>query len=440
MAELQSLAEIRIWGQTVGAVYEPEGAPPVFEYAREFRRSGLELSPARLPLSTEGPVQFPELGRSAAFEGLPGLLADALPDRFGNAVIAKYFSEIGRPEAALSPVQKLLYIGNRAMGALSFHPAHGVPQTRRNEEALEIASLVEAARRVVEGSTDVVVPELMRLSASAGGARAKAIVLFDPARGEMRSAFAKRRPGDQDWILKFDGVGELGSPAPESRPYNRIEYAYSLVAREAGIEMAETRLLEERGLAHFMTRRFDREGDKRIHMHSLGGMEHVDYNIPGLYSYEQLFRRMLALGLPHPELEQAFLRMLFNLVLVNQDDHVKNIAFLMDPSGTWRLAPAYDLTYAAGQGYTRLHQMSVAGKRENLSAADIHAIAKQFRIRRAPRLAAQLRAALSHWPEHCDAAGLPPTLLPFRALLLGSGTGAGRVAWGRRRWIPLAPA
>ncbi len=407
MAETPLLAEVRLWGQTLGAIYEPVEGAPVFEYSESFLRSGLEVSPRFLPLTTQGPRSFPELMRLPAFEGLPGLLADALPDRFGNAVIRKYFSEKGLTDATLSPVQKLLYIGERAMGALTFHPARDLKLTDLGQQALEIQGLVESARAIIDGSTEVVVPEIMSLSASAGGARAKAIVLWNPERDEMRSAFAKRKVGDQDWMIKFDGVGDMDRPDPNSQPFNRIEYAYSLMAREAGIHMAEARLLEERGLAHFMTRRFDREGSERLHMHSLGGMEHVDYNQPGAYSYEQLFRLLLDLGLGYPTLEQAFLRTAFNILTVNQDDHVKNIAFLMGPSGKWSLAPAYDLTFARGQGYTRYHQMSLANKRDGFTVQDLTDFASKFGIRDAGRpLLTPLAGALSHWPRHADAAGL----------------------------------
>jgi serine/threonine-protein kinase HipA len=407
VADAPLLAEIRLWGKTLGAIYEPGDAAPVFEYAEDFRRSGLEVSPRFLPLSTAGPRSFPELMRSPAFEGLPGLLADALPDRFGNAVIRKYFSERGQSGATLSPVRKLLYVGDRAMGALTFHPGQDLELTGRGEQALELSALVQSARAILDGSAEIVVPEIMSLSASAGGARAKAIVLWSPERNEMRSAFAKRRQGDQDWMIKFDGVGDPDRPDPESQPYNRIEYAYSLMAREAGIEMAETHLLEERGLAHFMTRRFDRDGDTRLHMHSLGGMEQVDYNLPGAYSYEQFFRLLLELGLGNPTLEQAFLRVAFNILTVNQDDHVKNIAFLMDPAGQWRLSPAYDLTYARGQGYTLHHQMSLANKRDDFTLQDLTDFASKFGIRHAGRpLLDQLTEALSHWPTHATTAGL----------------------------------
>ena len=410
MAEVSLLAEVRLWGQTLGAIYEPGEGPLVFEYAEEFRRGGLEVSPRFLPLSARGPRSFPELMRLPAFEGLPGLLADSLPDRFGNAVIRKYFSERGQFGTTLSPVQKLLYVGDRAMGALSFHPAQDLELNDRGEQALELSALVQSARSILDGSVEIVLPEIMSLSASAGGARAKAIVLWSPERDEMRSAFAKRRPGDQDWIIKFDGVGDPDRPDPTSQPYNRIEYAYSLMAREAGIQMARTRLLEERGLCHFMTRRFDRAGDERLHMHSLGGMEHVDYNQPGAYSYEQFFRLLLDLGLGYPTLEQAFLQVAFNILAVNQDDHVKNIAFLMDRGGQWSLAPAYDLTFARGKGYTRQHQMSLADKRDGFTGQDLIDFAAKFGIRNAGRsLLDRLAQALAHWPRHAAEAGLDST-------------------------------
>jgi len=408
MAELSSLAQVWIWGRFVGAVVERDEGPPVFEYDAAFRKSGLELSPRHLPLRVEGPRVFPQLARIEAFDGLPGLLSDALPDRFGNAVITKYFEDKGRPDDALSAVQKLLYIGERAMGALTFRPAFEDIVRPDEAEALELARLVEQARLVVEGETRIVLPEIMSLGASAGGARPKAIILWNPGRNEMRSAFAVRQEGDQDWLIKFDGVGELGSPDAEPRPYNRIEYAYSRMAREAGIEMAETELLTARCYAHFMTRRFDRRSGRRLHMHTLGGMEHVDYNAPGLYSYEEWFRLIFELELGYPALSQAFLRAVFNILAVNQDDHVKNISFLMDEEGRWMLAPAYDLTFAAGRGYTSRHQMSFAGKRDGFVAEDLIAVGKKFGLRDDGREEIMAVAdALASWPDRALEAGVP---------------------------------
>ena len=408
MAEDACLAEVLLWGRRVGAVAETEDGQVVFEYDPEFRRSGLEVSPRRLPLSTEGPQAFPELSRLDAFEGLPGVLADSLPDRFGNAIIEKYFAERGRAGDRLGPVQKLLYVGSRAMGALEYQPAEKIPRKAREDEALEVAGLVEAARRVVEGDTEVAIPEIMRLGSSAGGARAKAIIRWNRSSKKVRSAFAPKMEGDEDWLIKFDGVGEIGKPNPEPQAFNRIEYAYSRMAVEAGIEMAETWLMKEREYAHFMTRRFDRtDDDDRLHMHTLGGMEHIDYNVPGLYSYEQYFRLILALGLGYPALEQAYRRACFNLLAVNQDDHVKNFSFLMDDRGQWRLSPAYDLTFVRGRNFTRDHQMSFAGKRNDYSSRDLVEVGARFDIARDGReVVEEVADALRRWPEFAREEGV----------------------------------
>jgi serine/threonine-protein kinase HipA len=407
VAETAALAEVWLWGRFVGAVAEDAAGVVTFEYDPAFARSGLEISPLKLPLSLAGPVTFPELARVEAFGGLPGVLADALPDRFGNAVIRAFFARRGTPAAALSPVQKLLYVGARAMGALEFRPPIRL-RTRAEETALEVAGLVRQARRIVEGQTRVAVPEIMRIGASAGGARPKALVLWNRAGGVIRSAFARPGAGDEHWIIKFDGVGELDAPDPEPRPWNRIEYAYSRMARAAGIVMPETRLLEERRLAHFMVRRFDRDGDDRLHLHSLGGMQHVDYDQPGAFSYEEFFRTILRLGLDYGVLEEAFRRMVFNIAAVNQDDHVKNIGFLMDAAGRWRLAPAYDLTFARGAGFTRRHQMTLAGKAAGHTAEDVLRAGAALGLRKggAP-VVRQVVEALATWDGFAREAGVP---------------------------------
>ena len=408
MADGVCLAEVLLWDRRVGAAVETEDGQIVFEYDPGFRRSGLEISPRQLPLTVEGPQTFPGLSRLEAFEGLPGVLADSLPDRFGNAIIEKYFAERGRAGDRLGPVQKLLYVGSRAMGALEYRPAEKIPRKQLEDEALEVASLVEAARRVVEGDTEVAIPEIMRLGSSAGGARAKAIILWNPGSEQVRSAFAPPQPGDEEWLIKFDGVGEIGNPNPEPQPFNRIEYAYSRMAVAAGIEMADTRLMEEREFAHFMTRRFDRtESGGRVHLHTLGGMEHVDYNAPGLFSYEQYFRLVLALGLGYPELEQAFRRACFNLLAVNQDDHVKNFSFLMDERGRWRLSPAYDLTFVRGRAFTRDHQMSLGGKRNDFTTRDLIDAGAKFDLRSNGRdVVDEVAAALQQWPDFAREAGV----------------------------------
>ncbi len=411
-----ALAEVRLWDRLIGAVVEDRNGQITFEYDTAFRRSGLEISPLHLPLSQTGPIQFPALRRLEAFEGLPGVLADALPDRFGNAIIQSYFSRRGEPERALSPVQKLLYIGNRAMGALEFRPALHLRERRAEQESLEIRSLVEQARRLIEGDTDQAVREIMRVGGSAGGARPKAVILWNREARRVRSAFAKPAAGDQHWLIKFDGVGELDQPDPAPQPYNRIEYVYSRMARHCGIQMPETFLLEERRLGHFMARRFDRVDGRRLHMHTLGGMTHTDFNHPGLFSYEGFFRAMQQLRLDFPDRLEGFRRALFNLMTVNQDDHVKNLSFLMDPHGRWRLAPAYDLTYAAGANFTRRHQMSFNGKQDGFDWRDVQQVADNYGFKRhAPAIADAIRDSLNRWPDWAAAAGVPQDRIGFIA-------------------------
>lgn len=407
MADVVALAEVWLWGQMVGAVAEETNGRITFEYDPAFARRGLEISPFTLPAATAGPVTFPELRRSPAFEGLPGVLADALPDRFGNAVIRKYYTDRGLPEHAMRPVQKLLYIGDRAMGALTFRPPERVRRDAE-QEPLDIARLVEQARVVIEGKPHVAIPEMLRVGASAGGARPKALILWNETTGDVRSGFATPRSGDEHWILKFDGVGEFGAPDDMPKPFNRIEHAYARLAADAGIEVPEIRLLEHEGFGHLLVKRFDRSPGRRLHMHSLGGMHHVDYNQPGAFSYEGFLRTTLRLNLGYPALEQAFRRAVFNIVAVNQDDHVKNVAFLMGGTGRWRLAPAYDLTFARGQGYTRTHQMTVNGKSDGFTRDDLLALGAGMGVNRdGEEVIDQVAGVMSRWRDYANDAGVP---------------------------------
>ena len=426
---------VRLWRREVGLLLESgRGGRITFEYDPGFADSGVEISPIHLPLARSGPVSFPELARRPAFLGLPGVFADALPDRFGNAVIRRYFEARGRPEAALSPLQRLLYMGDRAMGALEFQPAHDPGPG--SEEALEVLSLVEEARRVIEGDASVVVPEMMQVGGSAGGARPKALILWDRERGRVRSGFACPEAGEELWLIKFDGVSRdasgLGMRATRhAGPWGRIEFAYSRLARDAGIEMAETHLFRDGDLAHFMTRRFDRvparpprgnrtglasgyEAFRRLHLHSLGGLRHIDFNDQFVFSYEGWFDTIRALGLGQESVNEAFRRMVFNVATVNFDDHVKNFAFLMDREGRWRLAPAYDLTYAENDGWTRQHQMSVNGRFRGVRRADLLRIGSTFDVPAAGRrIIDEVMGALDGWPAYADAAGVPEEMATF---------------------------
>jgi serine/threonine-protein kinase HipA len=408
--EVRAFAEVRLWGKTLGGVAELEGGQIVFEYAPEFRVSGLEVSPIHLPLSTRGPVRFDELSRKPAFRGLPGLLADALPDAFGQTVIRAYFTSRGEVEKAFSPVQHLLYVGHRTIGALEFHPSADLPIRGAEAEALEIADLVADARRILAGDTDVTIPEIYRIGSSAGGVRPKAVVLYNPTSGEIRSGFAEAQPGDCPSLLKFDGVGEdstegiLGEP----EPYNRIEAAYARMAEVAGLDVVDVAIIETRtGHAHLIIPRFDRLLGVPLHQHTLGGLLHLDYNDPGASSYEEYLRTMLKLGLPPASVIEGFRRMVFNVLAINQDDHVKNLSFHMDKAGDWSLTPAYDLTYAKGGGWTAIRQMRVADKRSGIMHADLVEVGEEFGIRAPSRIIAEVRAAVARWPEFAKDQSVP---------------------------------
>lgn len=410
---VHAVATVRLWGRRVGALAEEANGQIVFEYDEEFRQTGLEISPFNLPLNVRGPQTFPHLSRSRAFAGLPGVFADALPDTFGNAVIARYFAERGTPDAALSPIQKLLYIGTRAMGGLEFEKMLEGPQTAAIEEALQVAQLVKEARRIIEGDAAVAVPEIMQVGGSAGGARAKALILWNRELGRVRSGFATPAPGDEAWMIKFDGVADsAGGPSVHENvrpgPWGRIEYAYSAIARRAGIEMSDTHLLHDRSFAHFMTKRFDVVQGARLHLHSLGGLRNLDYNIRGLCSYEEYFRTIRELGMQQPAVAEGFRRMVFNLAMKNQDDHVKNFSFLMSPDGRWRLAPAFDLCASYGSEWTRTHQMTVNGKDDGFARADLLEVGALMDLpENGARLIAEVMSAADTWKREAKSAGVP---------------------------------
>jgi serine/threonine-protein kinase HipA len=410
-ADIRAEAEVRLWGDTVGALVELQSGRIIFEYADAFRRRGLEISPIHLPTDLSGPRSFEELRRSDAFRGLPGVFADALPDAFGRRVIRAYYAARGEVEHAMSPVQQLLYVGRRALGALSFHPAED-PRPAE-EEALEVQALAHDAKRIVEGRTEVAVPEIYRIGSSAGGKRPKAIVHYDPDANTIRSGGTALREGEVPCILKFDGIGddhtrdELGAP----RHYNRVEAAYGDMARAAGVEMPAIELLEADGYAHLLVRRFDvRDGD-RLHQHTFGGMVHVDYNEPGASSYEEYFRSVQTLGMAYDALTQAYRRMAFNVMAVNQDDHVKNLSFHMDRSGSWSLTPAYDVTFARGEGWTRHHQMRVRDRTSDIREDDLLAVADEFGVKRASRILEQARESLDRWEEFAASYEVPESVV-----------------------------
>ncbi len=411
MADVRCLAEVRLWEHQVGAVVELDDGRVVFEYANDFRRTGLEISPIQLPLSLAGPVEFAELVRKDGFNGLPGVLADSLPDSFGNLVIRAYYTARGETDRAMSPVQRLLYVGGRAIGALTFHPEEKIPTRPAELESLEIASLVRDARQIIDGEPGVAIPEIYKIGSSAGGMRAKAVVLYSPESGRLRSGYAPREAGEVACILKFDGVGDARTHAhlTAPAPFNRVEAAYAQMARACGIDMADVDIMETPGgYAHLLIRRFDYAPDgSRIHQHTLGGLLHVDYNDVGASSYEEYLRTVLGLGLTPAALEQAYRRMVFNVVAVNQDDHVKNLSFHMDRSGTWRLTPAYDMTFAKGAGFTAQHQMRVADKTAGITKADLINVGVQFDVKGAGRMIDEVIDVVAGWPAYAQATAVP---------------------------------
>jgi serine/threonine-protein kinase HipA len=407
--KIQAEAEIRLWGITVGALVELESGRIIFEYSEDFRRKGLEISPFHLPINLAGPQSFEELSRLPAFLGLPGVFSDALPDAFGRSVIQAYFEARGQSRRGLSPVQRLLYVGERALGALTFHPAEDIPARPAEREALKVQALAHDARRIVQGKPDIAVPEIYRIGSSAGGQRPKAIVHFDPTSGTIRSGATSMKPGEIPCILKFDGVGSeedidgLGPP----QHYNRVEAAYRNMAVAAGVEMGRIDVLELDGYAHLLIHRFDVEAGERLHQHTFGGLVHVDYNDPGTSSYEEYFRTILRLGMTYDSLRQAFQRMVFNVMALNQDDHVKNLSFHMDPSGIWKLTPAYDITFAYGQGWTRAHQLRIRDQMTGIRESDLLELAREFGIKKPERLLDQTRSAIADWEQYADACSVP---------------------------------
>ncbi len=417
---MSTLAAVRLWGTSIGAVSMPDdGRVAAFQYEREFLDSAIEVAPLTMPLRSE-PYTFAALNPES-FHGLPGLLSDSLPDRYGHALIDAWLAGQGRAPESFDSVERLCYIGRSGMGALEFAPSQGPTPSRTHD--LQVAELVELASEVLSRREELVASlahghqrqamlDILSVGASAGGARAKAVIAWNPDTDIVRSGqIEKLGPGFEHWLLKFDGVANNRDRDTLADPqgYGAVEYAYSLMARDAGIVMSDCRLLEENGRRHFMTRRFDRgaDGAKR-HMQSLAALAHLDFNRPGAHSYEEAFLIMRRLGLSTPSVEQMFRRMVFNVVARNQDDHVKNIAFLMDRAGRWQLAPAFDLTYAyrPGSPWTERHQMTMNGRREDFTLADFAACGRTASLPRgrATRIVEEVREVVAKWEDYAQRA------------------------------------
>ncbi len=405
-----NVIEVRIWGQRVGAVMRDEVAGCyAFEYEPKWRSQGIELSPIHMPTSRKlhAFAALPE----ATYRRLPAMLADALPDDFGNALIDAYLARQGVAKGRISALDRLAYVGSRGMGALEFRPA--LRTLARKPTALHLNQLVLASRKALMGAlagdleTEAAIKNLVQVGTSAGGARAKAVIAWNPETQELRSGQLPAADGFEHWLIKFDGVGpdlELGS----SEDYGRIEYAYYLMATAAGIPMMPCRLLEEQGRAHFMTKRFDREQNAKHHVQTLCALGHLDFKQRATHDYSQLFHVIDRLGLGPSAREDAFRRMTFNVLGANCDDHTKNFAFLLKRGAHWTLAPAYDVTHAYNPNgeWTYQHLMSVEGKFRNISRADLFAIGDRFAVPGYARLYRQVASAIAQWPKFADQAGL----------------------------------
>ena len=412
-----TLAEVMLWDKKIGAVILPDDENiATFRYDRDFLNSGIEVSPIVMPLSSR---QYSFAGLSyESFHGLPGLLADSLPDRFGNAVINQWLARQGRDSSSFNAVERLCYTGKRGMGALEFKPALG-PDYSLNDK-VNMESLVELASDILNKRKELyfkadenTMNQILQVGTSAGGARAKAVIAWNEKTNDIRSGQIDAGKGYEYWLIKFDGVSGNGDHDLEDTPaYTRIEYAYYLMAKSAGIKMNECRLFLENNRYHFMTKRFDREDSgQKLHMQTLGAIAHYDYNNPTAYSYEMAALVLRKLRLSYEDMKQLCLRMIFNVLAKNNDDHVKNISFLMDRKGIWSLAPAYDLTfsYDANNLWLRAHQMSVNGKRSDITKDDLIQCASVMDIPRTKckAMIEKTEFVLSKFPVFAEKANLP---------------------------------
>ncbi|MCP1996069.1 type II toxin-antitoxin system HipA family toxin [Flavobacterium sp. HSC-61S13] len=402
-------AFVKLWGKRIGAVaWDSQQDLGFFEYDKKFISAGLQLAPIKMPLSSEV-YAFPELRHTATFKGLAGLLADSLPDRYGNELINSWLARNGRPENSLNPVELLCFIGNRGMGALEFEPT--TLSTNAASKAIELSSLIETTMHLLdskerfEAHTDHemqdVLLDVLKMGTSAGGARPKAIIAYNETKGIIKSGQTLQDDDFEHWLIKFDGVND--TQFGTTYGYGRVEMAYYKMATDAGIDMTECRLIEEKGRAHFMTKRFDRlKGNQKLHVQTFCALQHYDFNQVASYSYEQLFQSMRLLKLSYAEAEQMFRRLVFNVVARNCDDHTKNFAFLMLPNGKWHLAPAYDIchAYRPDSEWVSQHNLSINGKRKDFLRSDLLTIAQQNSIRQPQIIIEEVLEIVQQWPNY----------------------------------------
>ena len=399
------IARVNLYGQPVGTFrWDNNRQLAHFEYAESFIGKGLEPSPILMPVRQGRIYSFSDIGRET-FKGLPGMLADSLPDTYGRALFDRWLALTGRSSG--NPVETLCFLGKRCMGALEFEPAMDAPYSP--DVRIELDSLVEVTSEALsekeefganlEEDKKAAIAEIVRLGTSAGGQRAKAIIAYNPLTGEVRSGQIEAPEGFDYYLIKLDGVtAEAGFR--ETQNFGRLEYSFYRLVKECGIKMSDCSLIEENGRAHFLTKRFDRQDGKKIHMQTLCGIAHYDYCNPRSYSYEQAFNVMRALRLPYSQAQEMYRRMVFNVVIRNQDDHTKNISFLMDRQGKWTLSPAYDMGFAYNPkgGWTAQHQMSINGKFDDITRQDLLEFAKRNNIKEATEIIDRIAEVSSRWP------------------------------------------
>lgn len=412
------IARVNLYGQTIGTFrWDHNRDIALFEYADKFIGSGLEPSPILMPVAPGRVYAFPGIGRET-FKGLPGLLADSLPDSYGRALFDRWLALTGRTSE--NAIETLCFLGKRCMGALEFEPAMNIPYSPKVR--IEIDTLVQVAAEAlaeksdfganIDGDRKAAIAEIVRLGTSAGGQRAKAIIAYNKETGEVRSGQVDAPAGFDYYLIKLDGVTAQAG-FRETQNFGRLEYSFSELVKDCGIEMSECSLIEENGRAHFLTKRFDRQNGEKIHMQTLCGIAHYDYHMPRSFSYEQAFNIMRALRLPYSQAQEMFRRLVFNVVVRNQDDHTKNISFLMDKTGKWSLSPAYDMGYAYNPrgGWTAQHQMSVNGKFDGIGRYDLLEIARRNNIREAAEIIDMITERAARWPAIAKNCGVPQPMI-----------------------------
>jgi len=415
-------AFIKIWGETIGAIaWDQDQQLGLFEYDAKFVQKGWDLAPLKMPINSSQTIfSFPELRPSRnsehnTFKGLPGLLADALPDKYGNQLIDIWLAQQGRPEKSMNPVEQLCFIGSRGMGALEFEPSQ--LKEKQNTFKVEVESLVDLARKMlnnrndfnvnVKGDQETAMKQIITIGTSAGGARPKAVIAYNKKTGEIRSGQSKVPNGFEHWLIKLDGVSDI--QLGDTQGYGRVEMAYYLMAKACGINMMPCELLDENGRAHFMTKRFDRsEGNIKHHIQTFCAIKHFNYNEVNSFSYEQLFQTMRELRLSYQEAEEMFRRMVFNVLSRNCDDHTKNFSFLLKQNGKWELAPAYDIchAYKPDSIWVSQHALSINGKRKNITLDDFLTIGKSMNIKNAKDIIKQVRESVSEWDKFANQVGV----------------------------------